>query len=530
MSDPAFEVRPYDIDTLVDVIAKASRHNSKDAILEKHHLTYLKSYLTKIGAATLVIEHKYVDRDFLEDFAAYYVRCFQDYGKACTRIHFFRAEITQESLAKCISGDPDGISPEALNDAYLGFMVIKPLPVRVIGRTCLTTYPDNGFRSFPAALPFAANLYGLNLSIPNTLPFQEQDRVVAACATSSLWTVFQATARKFQHQLLSPYEITRAATHLFPVESRAIPNHGLSTQMMALAIRNVGLEPYLIKVSEDFLLQTAIYSYLHAGIPLLLGVELIKGNATTGYRSIGRHAIAVSGYNLEGATKPITSSGLVLRSSRIDKIYAHDDQLGPFARLDLQSAPISYGNNRGGTLSATMSLSTSWPAKPGDEVRAVPDILLVPLYHKIRIPSEWAIERVTEINEFLVSLSNAVHTLGLHTLEWDVYLSTVNEAREQLRQTHGLDAKRLFAATTHPMPRFLWLATAFRQGKRLMEVYFDATDVDTSDALVQVLVIDDALRGLLTELVDTAQIDVLGVTRNIRRFVETAARDGQDSA
>lgn len=523
MNEPTFEVYPYDIDRLVGVIAKASRWNTPDAIREKRHLAYFEQYLTKIGATTLVVEHKYVDRDFLEDYAAYYVRCFQTYERSCTRIHFFRNTLTRQSLEKSIAGEPDGIPLAELSQAYLGFMVVKPLPERVIGRTCLTTYPGSDTRSFPAARTFESNLFGLRFAVENTLPFQEQDRVVAACATSALWTVFQATARQFQHQLLSPYEITRAATHLLPVESRAIPNHGLSTQMMALAIRNVALEPFLIKVTKNYLLQTATYCYLHAGIPLLLGVELVRGNATSGFKSIGRHAIAVSGYNLGGAVTPITSSGLALRSSRIDKIYAHDDQLGPFARFELLAGQIDYTNMRGEPITAPLSLSTFWPAAAGEEVRAVPDILLVPLYHKIRIASEWAIKRVTEINEFLLSLSSAIHTLNLHALEWDVYLTTVNEAREQLRQAPGMNGERRFRAATHPMPRFLWRATAYRQGERLMDVFFDATDVDTADALVQVLVYDDSIRNLLTELADPAKLGALPVSKNMRRLVALAA-------
>ncbi len=525
MNGPAFEVHPYDIDRLVRVIATASCHSSVAEIRAKRHLAYLQDYLETIGAQTLVVEHDYIDRDFLEDYAAYYVRCFQPYRKSCTRIHFFRESFPQDALEKCIATDAGGISAEVLAGSYLGFMVIKPLPERVIGRTCLTTYPSDGTRSFPAARAFEANLFGIPLPIARSLPFQEQDRMVSACATSALWTVFQATARQFQHQLLSPYEITRAATHLMPIESRAIPNHGLSLHMMAQAIRNVSLEPFLIRVTTDYLLQTAIYSYLHAGIPLLLGVDLVRGNVKDGYmHNIGKHAIAVSGYNVGKAPTPITSSGLLLRSSCIDKIYAHDDQLGPFARLRLDTNAIVYRDGRGGQSTAQLSLVTSYPAEDGTEIRAVPDLLLVPLYHKIRIPADWAIKRVAEIDAFLRKLSGAMHELNLHALEWDIYLTLVNDAREQVRGTAGLDPKRRQAALTRPMPRFLWRATALRGGASVIDVFFDATDVDTGDALVQVLVLDDEVRGLLKELAEAAQEVTMPWDKNERRFIEAAAR------
>jgi hypothetical protein len=72
----------------------------------------------------------------------------------------------------------------------------------------LKTYPQEAGRSFPATRRFTANLFGISLDIPQTLPFQEQDSIVAACATSALWSVLQATAKEFQHALLTPIEIT----------------------------------------------------------------------------------------------------------------------------------------------------------------------------------------------------------------------------------------------------------------------------------------------------------------------------------
>lgn len=47
-------------------------------------------YFDHIGAKTIIVENDYIDRDFLEDYSGYYARCFHDYQRSCTRLHFFK--------------------------------------------------------------------------------------------------------------------------------------------------------------------------------------------------------------------------------------------------------------------------------------------------------------------------------------------------------------------------------------------------------------------------------------------------------
>ena len=507
----AFEVFEYSLDQLARIIAEGSHQRSVDEIRKKRHVEYVDGYLREIGVASLIVERDYIDRDYLEDFAAYYVRCFEEYRKKCLRIHFFSAAISRDDLTACLTGAPDA----TLSKSYLGFIVVKPLPRTVIGRTCLITYCNKAQRHYPAARKFESNLFGVPLSIANTLPFQEQDSVVAACATSALWTLFQATAREFEHQVLTPIEITRAATHLLPTESRVIPNQGLSTHMMAHAIKSVNLEPFLIRVAEDKVFHAAIYSYVRARIPLLLGVDLLEQTADDLYKPMGKHALAIVGYNLGGSPTPLSASGLVLRSSRMDKIYVHDDQIGPFARMELDGKRIKVEKAKGDVREAT-SLSTSWPG--AGEVRAVPDILLVPLYHKVRLSWEWTLKRVTEINEMLMQFTRAHAPLKANQLEWDVYLTTVNEVRHSLRAS-SMNADEKLASVTRPMPKFIWRATALRDDLPVMDVLFDATDIDSSDALIQALIHDWNTLDFIKNLANAGDIDQLPFDNSALRLM-----------
>ena len=133
-----FEVRRYSIGALKRLLASVSGA-TPDVVDKKLHTVYLEEYFAKIGARTVVVEHDYVDRDFLEDFAGYYVRCFRRYKSRCARLHFFSFAFTNDQFENLLTLDPGTVTGKRLADAYLGFIVVKPLPRTIIGRTCLKT-------------------------------------------------------------------------------------------------------------------------------------------------------------------------------------------------------------------------------------------------------------------------------------------------------------------------------------------------------------------------------------------------------
>lgn len=226
------------------------------------------------------MEQDYVDRDFLDDCAGYYVRCFKNYSRHCSRLHFFNRSFLQEDLDGLLCG-AGTLSWEELKESYLGFIVIKPLPRCVFGRTCLKTYSTNGTgRSYPICRNYVANLLGTGFTIQSPA-FQEQVRSAAACAT-----------------------------------------------------REVGLEPLIVdlqgqKSLKTFIMQAVLYAHLNIGMPVLLGFSLPK---------VTHHAVTITEYRLLQAPCPNPyEKRLLFRCSRIDKIYVHDDQIGPFARMALSS-------------------------------------------------------------------------------------------------------------------------------------------------------------------------------------------------
>src|SRR4051812_5236308 len=117
---PPYKVLPYDRAQLGRIISEAAGANEA-SIADKLQTDYLVGYLDHLGARTLIIEGDYVDLDFLEDFADYYVQCFRYYPRRCVRLHFFARAFGAAQFTRLLAGNPTSLTPEDLNREYLGF-------------------------------------------------------------------------------------------------------------------------------------------------------------------------------------------------------------------------------------------------------------------------------------------------------------------------------------------------------------------------------------------------------------------------
>lgn len=471
MAPTPFEVHPYSLDVLKRLLTDAAQA-LPELVDSKSHVAYLNAYLKHKGVKTVLLERDYIDRDYLEDYSGYYVRCFRqkdkpEYGPRCNRLHFFSRNFTEDDFKAVLSKSSTALTKDELQTAYVGFQVVKPLPVTFIGRTCLLQYePGDDDRQYPISRKYDVNLFGLKLYV-DSLAFQEQDRVVAACATSALWSAFQGTGKMFQHAIPSPFVITKSATDAAPIWNRVMPNLGLSVTMMTHAIRHIGLEPfavYQIKDTNFHLLKSTVYAYLQAEIPVILGIHLQEKRLFGSNKAIDFHAVTIAGYST-GLKEPVPyqESEFLLRSTRIDTIYVHDDQVGPFARMYI----------------GTDSLSTEL-MKDGekDKIVAAPEVLLIPLYHKIRIPFITIHGIVNRFDQFFRGYMKKVPNGQNLKIEWDIYLTTVGKYKESLLK-QGLDnSNELTRVLTHPLPKYIWIATASIGGVRQMDLLFDATNIE----------------------------------------------------
>ncbi len=490
-----FRVFPYDIKTLREKLAAYAHDETVvETVRCKPHDRYLEGYLAEMGALSFVVETPYIDKDYLEDHAAYYVRCFWPYKRFCSRVHFFKAEFTQDELTRIVEGaaDEDLFQRFCDPEAYIGFLVIRPLPETFIGRTCLRTYPPGDGktnRNYPALAAYETHIAGIALPV-ESVAYQEQDVGVAACATTALWSAFQVTARRFQHPILSPAAITRAATDRAAPLGRVFPSPGLSLAEMCEACHAVSLEAELFSIDagENDMLPGLVYGYLSAGLPLVLLAELVDRSEDDDGESLGLHAVTVCGFNLSPTPKGIFTSG------RVNKLYAHDDQVGPFARMEVAQAKVKGAFAEKAT--SMLILTTSWNDSKDEcggvkNVVAVPRAALIPLYHKIRMTATTVMEEMMMLNDVLNIVSQEACGTPPTPDEWDITLRTVCEVKREWRDDPSLAAATKASLLRAFLPRFMWWVRALYSGKCVFEVLTDATDT-SQGVLATRLVVRDA--------------------------------------
>ncbi len=415
-----------------------------------------------------MVERKYVDRDFLTDFSNYYVRCSTDYDRFCKRLHFFKdISFDEEDIELLLCNKKGKISLENLKKNYLGFMVVKPLPDAIFGRTVLETYPpDKNRRHYCCIRSYDANLYGLELSV-NSLAFQEQDTVASACATSALWSAFHKTSQLFDQCLSpTPIEITKFATKYW-FGSRPIPSGGLNIMQMSQAIHEVGLEPHVREIkyaseTSPLPIISFIYSYLKMGIPIILNVDIV---------GVGLHSITVTGYRLENyvcnktETVPNAAFYIPLTGLRISELYAHDDRIGPFCRIKV--IPADNSNPDEPMLPVNFEIPTI-----GEILE--PHSIIVPLYHKIRVVFLRIYECIWRLHE-IIKASKILP----NDIEWDIYLSTLNDFKKDLLKNPKYSHIRPMLLLKR-LPRYIWRINLYYGKHNLFEIIADATDMDRS--------------------------------------------------
>ena len=431
---------------------------------------YLASYLAhaEVNARTILIEHPYVDRHWLEEYAGYYATLLVPPPPKATRFHFFDVEWTLDELKQQLAAAMEGDGGKEIAEHYLGFSVIRPLAAAPIGRTVLRAYRGVAERCFkPAALAHRVHLAGLTIELEG-LPFQQQDQGVAACATTAVWSALTKVIRTDGGRAPTPFSVTVAATE-HRVQARAFPAlAGLDLDQMATAIHAFGYQPHVFQRTgdaDDFFL--ALKAYLRSGIPVVVRARIFDGDL---------HALTLVGFReqVSGSTEASGDLKIVydgrtrLRGRGIERWYAHDDRLGPYARLGF----VSGGAERPTQLKLL-------PAETGFEHLEAPMVFsdaIVPLYPKLRLTAE-------ELVGFGVDLSPTVRFLT--RAEDNLYVDPrFMLGGEFLRSLHDRPMARdriVTICTTLTLSRYVGVISWFHGDEWILDAAYDTTDLRRGD-------------------------------------------------
>ena len=476
--------------------ALSNKYTPTGVILRKNHFLYFKGYLgnTGLDAKTIVIEEDYISKDFIHDYASYYAFCFEPYPKFCKRVHFFANDFNEEAFNAVIVGK------EADNkefwDNYLGFIVVKPIPTTVIGYSVLKTYiagQDFNARNYWGIRDYKVHLFGNKVKV-TSLAFQEQDSVLAACATTAIWSMLNKASVDFHTILKSPSQITKDADNVSLDGSRLFPNKGLNLLQICQAIFNSGLvsevkppdftiidadsKPIGRVVSNQYL-KKILNAYSPIGIPIILVISVPSGGAH------GLHAITVSGYKQEAPKAVAKSEQVSWLSDNIEKFYAHDDQWGPFARIEFKNQ---------------CEIETPWTTFDSRRRPTLVTNIVVPIYPKVRISYEEIEVIVLGLDRILTVFFNGNNVADL---VWDIKIDYSENFKTQLKNS-GLDDVEKLSHLTRSMPKYLWVASCYIAEHKILEFTFDATDVNSGMIGKDLICnLPNDIKGLLSTFLNT---------------------------
>lgn len=410
---------------------------------------------------TIVIEHKYRDKDHSKALSSYYAKSFRQIETECTRLHFFARRLPSDFL--------DTKSTQELERSYLGFCVLRPFTRRSIGRTVLKRLRYQPVLEFPTCQGvFEVNLAGHKLSLEGSA-FIEQDTMVAACASAAIWVSTTIMGTRFGLQQRSTSEITQLATQ-YLIHNRPMPSEGLSAEQMLHCLRVMDYDPLLIGVDSQKQAKHDIYSYIESEISPILLCNFPPTNENHAIVGVGH------GYNL-----PITNSYKTkvewpgepplefARSSEwVPSILVNDDQHGPYRKLTFiedkqtltQRINIIHPNVNVADLEleewrCPIAIDVNMPFSGysgGEEIANIWGII-IPLPQGVLLAAAQAERKSARVIRWW-HLRNKVPLLKDLVLR--TYLVPSNEYKERAKAS-GMNpfVKSLIAGK--PMPRWIWV-------------------------------------------------------------------------
>ena len=459
----------------------------------KKQINYLFNYLRDLEAKTILLESEYIDKDYLEDYSRYYVKCFNRYGERCARLHFFSHEFDHSVFSKVFDNHQETI--ESIKTNYLGFIVVKPLPQTFIGKTCLALYKSLTYSKDRSVITrtYSANLFGVELKI-ETVAFQEQDKVISACATTAVWSALQALDKNDTRAVISSSEITLAAINHIENSSNSFPNHGLTNKQILRALDTQGFRNHRLDI-EQFDVENLqsiiriIKSYINSSLPIILGADVYvtieNPDGTKRLQLLAGHAVTILGYKHN-------ENEIVL--------YLHDDRLGPFARAKILSIAKAFPEidvTIKDRPEAELCICLQEKDDNGNWKKSnqilIPDSLIIPNNKKVRIPAEFidnTCESIVQEFEFyckqvtgFIEEQNDIDLLP--ELTYEIQLESISKIKNRVLKEDKIHNKKHLL--TQSAARFLWSAKFKLENELSLEILFDSTDIPQGNAIVYLL-------------------------------------------
>jgi hypothetical protein len=428
---------------------KLSKECSK---LTKWGLDKLKPGL-KGSIKTIVLESEYICKDHRNLFSNYYSKKFQEVSPVSSRLHLFNCDVRRvEELLQ---------NPQNYRDSYIGYIVIRPLHERSLGRTIidpkkLVTMDQKN--SYFLTATFHVHIGGVEFKVAG-YPYMSQDGDVTVCAHSVLWGMCRYLSEKYSiYREFLPFDLIKLTE---TTSGRTFPYRGMTYSDYSKILSDFGSYPLIIRVkkSKNDSIDTGEFknlcTYVESGFPVL--------------SSFQGHVVTIIGHTIDYSKFCDPDEfGFIDSSSFLKQFIVIDDNFFPYQLLGDEKDPHNYGLEYDSEQYYISSI-----------VAAV-----CPLPEKVFLPAEKARDAAMK---YFIGMKGRLSEKSNGPWVTRLFLTT-NSAfkRRKIEKSTNASASidKLSAIVPYlNMPHFVWVmevspADKYNDGQCIAEIVLDSTSND----------------------------------------------------
>lgn len=445
--------------------------------------TQYQPFIKKFREDTYCLfESPYVDKVYRDSFYNYFASKLNHTLKNTIKISFFCYPITKE-----IFRSENSSEIELLQSNFMGFLVIRPTPPKVIGRNIIS----------PAVLTeeisvctskYSTTVNSVKLKVEG-FPHSSQDTETLTCAETTIWSCMDYFSSKYsEYSPVLPSNIinTLSKTSF----ERQLPSKGLNVRQISAALKEFGFGPKIysrIEYGDQF---SELFSiYVESGIPIIAILFKSEGEGHA-LMAIGRKPL-----NYSNVLIPVLHGSIsIFDTSKIKRDFVFiDDNYPPYQIATFDSPCAHY---------------------PGSWHQYKITNFITPLYSKIYLEAFRARQFVYD----LLSLDSDWKLPDGTSVYIRFFLASSRSYKNWFasKSTMPYNIKGLFLGSE--MPKFIWVAElgidqSFKGGHANGLIILDATSANTYGAKPLIFAIYNGL--CITFNSETGEFSAVQIEPNI---------------
>lgn len=360
----------------------------------------------------ILIEHKYIDKDYRSAYYNFYSKKGQHYRLDCVRLHFFDETVSFDENTLTLTS-----SDEYLTHHYFGFIVLRPTGSGTIGRSVLSPDVRTGADRFIITADHKVHLLGYKLVVQG-FPSMDQHEDISVCAHAACWSILRHNSESYntyRERLL--HDVTVMAHPFDP--GGLVPSQGLALFNAERIFQQADAFPVIIARElgnpSDYSFYRQLTAYIDSKFPVF-AADHTKG-----------HAVALVGYDWR---TPLNSGVPGIRYSW--------DEIKSFAAIDDNHLPYLSIPKTGGMFYSIENI----------------DSFIVALPEKVFYPAD-------AVDHLAPNLFGMGTSLGWPTADKSIiryFITTGSSLRSAVRKRASEYAPDLFKAIMMlPYAQFVWV-------------------------------------------------------------------------